>query len=106
MEGIDELKKFISSINNKNPYEMFSIDEAALAFNLSKGRITKAVNDKEIREYKLDGKQRMLKRKDIEKWIDSKELIEYEPIKYNRLYPQVAEVRKSRRMSTSKLKTM
>lgn len=72
MEDIEEIKKLICSINNKNPYEMFSIDEAAIAFNISKQRITKALNCEELPEYKFDGKQRMLKRRDIEKWIDSK----------------------------------
>lgn len=72
----NEIKKFISSMNNKNPYEMFSIDEAAVAFNLSKQRITTALNKKELPEYKIDGKQRMIKRRDMEKWIDSKQKIE------------------------------
>lgn len=72
METLDELKSFLKSINNKNPYEMFAIGEAAIAFNISKKRLTQAVNAKEIPEYKIDNKQRMLRRRDIEKWIDSK----------------------------------
>lgn len=72
----DELKQFLSAVTCKNPYEMFSIDEAAIAFNISKKRITRALNEKELPEYRLDGKQRMIRRKDIEGWIDSKMKVE------------------------------
>lgn len=76
METLDELKSFLKSINNKNPYEMFSIDEAAIAFNISKKRITRALNEKEIPEFCMDNRERMIKRRDMEKWIDSKQKIE------------------------------
>lgn len=75
-EFFNELKQFLSAVTSKNPYEMFSIDEAAIAFNISKKRITRALNEKELPEYRLDGKQRMIRRKDIEVWIDSKMKVE------------------------------
>lgn len=81
MDQMTELKEFLRSVSNKNPYEMFSIGEAAAAFNISRRRLTEALNRKELPEYRLDDKQRMLRRRDIEKWIDQKQYVEPELIR-------------------------
>ena len=95
MEQIAEIKQFLRAAMRKNPYEMFSIDEAAVAFNISKKRITQALNEKEMPEFRLDKKQRMIRRKDIESWIDSKEKLEIPLIRSKDFQP--VETPKSKR---------
>lgn len=72
----EELKTLIKKSIGKNPYEMFSLKEASEEFNISIKKITAAVNNKEIPEYDFGDRQRTVRRKDIEAWIDKKKKIE------------------------------
>ena len=65
----DEIIKYISF---QNPNRIFSIDEAARYFGIGEKRLAQAVLKGELPCYRINNRDKSLRQKDIEAWIDSK----------------------------------
>lgn len=69
-----KLDEIVKCISFQNPNRIFSIDEAARHFGIGQKRLNDAILAGELPAYKINNRDKSLRYKDIEAWIDTKQI--------------------------------
>ncbi len=69
-----KLDEIVKCISFQNPNRIFSVDEASRYFGIGEKRLYDAVLNGELSCYKINNRDKSLRQRDIELWIESKKI--------------------------------